>query len=128
MVTLEILIHAWLAVYALGWSSGFFVYLLALIPLMFFNPMWRYQFKIILAILVTIFYLWLKNYTDIYPPQVIINTEIAQLLYLANSFAFFLVLSFLSYYYSLGARISEEELQRSYSQVHHQHDLWPMHL
>ncbi len=117
LIVCEIPIHAALATHFLGWESGFFVYIMALIPLTFFNPAWNYVIKVVLAILVTSFTIGLKYYAVTTQPATMISADLVNYFYYINIFFFYLVLSFLTYYYSLAAKLSEDELQHSYDQI-----------
>ena len=117
LIIAELPTHASLATHYLGWGSGFFIYLMALIPLVFFNPAWNNRIKIFLAVLVTSFTLALKYYSVENEPAALISEEIINNLYYLNTFFFYIVLSFLTFYYSLAAKISEDELQLSHDKI-----------
>ena len=106
-----------LATHFIGWESGFYVYLMALIPLTFFNPSLRYVGQIVLAVLIAAFSLALKHYADTYQAAVFIPREIINNLFYINYFFFYVVLAFLSFYYSYAARKSEDALQRSHDKI-----------
>ena len=117
LILLEIPTHASLATHFLGWDSGFYVYLMALIPLTFFNPALTNIGKILLAIVIAAFSLALKYYADTHQAAVPISQVILNNLFYINYFFFYVVLAFLSFYYSYAARKSEEALQRSHDQI-----------
>lgn len=119
IVSIKVCLHTILAIYLLGWSSGFFIYLLALVPLFFFNPMWSNTLKIALSVLVTILYLNLKLLSGMHPAVYALPIEQINQLYYLNSACIFLVLAFLSYSYSLAVQQTESALQKSYSQIQH---------
>ena len=117
LIATEISIHASLAVYFLGWQSGFFVYLLALVPLAFFNPMWSHTIKVALSAVFTVLYLCLKFFSDSYASIYSLPVDQVNLLYHVNSFCIFTVLAFLSYFYSLAAQQAEKALKKSYAKI-----------
>lgn len=117
LILLEIPTHASLATHFIGWETGFYVYLMALIPLTFFNPALTHAGKILLAIVIAGFSLALKYYADTHPAAVFISRDISNNLFYLNYFFFYVVLAFLSFYYSYAARKSEEALQRSHDQI-----------
>lgn len=117
LILLEIPLHASLATHFIGWESGFYVYLMALIPLTFFNPALNHTGKIALAILIATYSLGLKYYADTHQATVFIAQDILNNLFYLNYFFFYVVLAFLSFYYSYAARKSEEALQHSYDQI-----------
>ena len=116
-VSSEIIIHATLAIYFIGWDSGFFYYLLAVIPLLFYNPNTSNIQKIFLAIIVTTFYLALKYYSDIHSPVILLETELSQYLYFINSFFLIFIIAALTYFFSLASEISEHKINQARKQA-----------
>jgi len=117
LMIIEIPVHASLATHFVGWSSGFYVYLMALIPLICFYPNWSNILKIVLSILVTLFSLSLKYYSVEFPPTMIVLDTVLNDLFYMNNFFFYVVLVFLSLYYSLAANHAQEELLASYEKI-----------
>ena len=116
-ISSEIIIHATLAIYFIGWESGFHYYLLAIIPLLFYNPNTTNIQKIILAIFVTSCYLALKFYSDIHTPVILLEIELSQYLYLINSFFLFFIIAALTYYFSLASEITENRVNQARNQA-----------
>ncbi len=117
LILIEIPVHASLATHFVGWDSGFYVYLMALIPLVFFYPDWSHLFKISITVLVTFFSLSLKYYSVENPPTMPVPDSILNNLFYMNNFYFYVVLAFLSFYYALAANRAQEELQVSYEKI-----------
>ncbi len=117
LMIIEIPIHASLATHFVGWDSGFYVYLMALIPLICFYPDWSNIFKIALSVLVTLFSLGLKYYSVENPPTMLVSDTVLNNLFYMNTFFFYVVLVFLSLYYALAANRAQEELQVSYEKI-----------
>ena len=117
LMIIEIPVHASLATHFVGWDSGFYVYLMALIPLICFYPNWSNIFKIVLSVLVTLFSLGLKYYSVEYPPTMPVSDEVVNNLFYMNTFFFYVVLVFLSLYYALAANRAQEDLQVSYEKI-----------
>lgn len=117
LVIIEIPLHASLATHFVGWDSGFYVYLMALIPLIYFFPDWSNTVKMVLSVAITIFSLGLKYYSVENPPAMPITEDMINNLFYMNNTFFYVVLIFLSFYYSLAVKRSEEELQVSYEKI-----------
>ena len=117
LILIEIPLHASLATYFTGWDSGFYVYLMALIPLVFFYPDWSQLFKINLSVLITFFSLGLKYFSVANPPAMPVSDTILNNLFYMNNFFFYVVLAFLSFYYALAANRAQQELINSYDKI-----------
>ena len=112
LVSSEIIIHATLAIYFIGWNTGFFYYLLAIIPLVFYNPTSTNTQKIILAILVTGIYLSLKHFANTYTEIIVLSNGIINTLYYMNSFFLIFIIAALTFYFSLASEISENRVHK----------------
>jgi len=117
LVATEICIHASLAIYFLGWQTGFFVYVMVLVPLVYFNPMWTYTRKIILSLIYAVLYLGLKYFSNVNTPVYFLPPDQINTLYYLNSFCIFLILAYLSYFYSRAAQQAEKALKESYAKI-----------
>lgn len=117
LIIIEIPVHASLATHFVGWESGFYVYLMALIPLVCFYPNWSHLLKIALSIFITLFSLGLKYYSVENLPTMPVSTEVINNLFYMNNFFFYVVLLFLSFYYALAANRAQKELQVSYEKI-----------
>ena len=113
----EMLFHATLAIYIVGWDAGFAYYLLAIIPLLFYNPITTNMQKITLVVIVATFYLGLKYYANTHIAVSPIETEVNNLLYFANSFSLIFIIAALTYYYSLASEINEKIIIQARNQA-----------
>ncbi|NMB54199.1 MAG: GGDEF domain-containing protein [Leptolinea sp.] len=66
--TSEIVIHAALAIFFIGWNCGFHYYLVVLIPFIYFWPSWTNRTKLIASFTLFIAYALLFLYTQNKPP------------------------------------------------------------
>jgi signal transduction histidine kinase len=110
--TLEILLHATLAIYFIGWESGFFYPLLAIIPLVFANPATDKFQKITITILIVSFYLSLKYFANTHLPVIHLEKDMINNLYFMNSFFIIIGISALVYYFSLASEITENKIDK----------------
>ena len=110
--SIEIMLHATLATYTIGWNSGFFYYSLAIIPLIISSPSISSLTKFVLSMLLSIFYLSLKFFSDIHPPLVTLDKNILENLYLMNSFFIINGIAYLVYYFSLASEITENKIDQ----------------
>lgn len=109
-VTIEVIIHAILTVYFIGWESGFFFYTLAIIPMAFSAPSTKESHKVILTILVSTFFVALKYFSNTHTPDVMLDENLLHTLYYVNSFFMIISIAALVHYSSLGSKISEDKI------------------
>lgn len=112
-VSVEIMLHATLATYFIGWDSGFFYYTLAIIPLLISSPSISHLTKFILSILLSFFYISLRFFSDIHPPVVILDKNVLVNLYLMNSFFIVNGIAYLVYYFSRASEITEHKINQA---------------
>lgn len=117
LISSEIIFHATIVTYFIGWETGFFYYLLAIVPLLFYNPITTNIQKLILAVFVVTCYLVLKHYTDTHTPIIPLETDLVRLLYFINSFFLFFIIAALTYYFSLASDISENRITQARKQA-----------
>lgn len=110
--SLEIMLHATLAIYFIGWESGFFYYTLAIIPLVFSNPSTSRMEKLAVTTIISIFYLSLKHYANTHTPVVKLEAEVINSLYFMNSFFIIAGISALVYYFTLASEITENKIDK----------------
>lgn len=111
-VAIEIMLHATLAIYFIGWESGFFYYALAIIPVVISNPRTSKLQKIAITILILTFYLSLKHYSNLHIPIVLLEKDVLNALYFMNSFFIITGISALVYYFSLASDITENKIDK----------------
>lgn len=112
IASFEILLHASLTLYFISWESGFFYYVLAIIPLVFSNPSTPNSHKIIISILITSFFLSLKYFTNTHIPAVLLNKDTLNNLYFMNSAFIITGISAIVYYFSLASDITENKIDQ----------------
>ena len=110
--SIEIMIHAVLATYFIGWETGFFYYTLAIIPHIFSNPATKNLQKIAISIFISTFFLSLKYFSNTQTPIVQLDHEILNNLYYMNSFFITTGISALVYYFSLASDITEDKMDQ----------------
>lgn len=111
-VSIEILFHAVLAIYFIGWESGFFYYILAIIPLVFSNPTSSNIQKIAITTFIASFYLSLKYYANTHVPLVQLEQNTLNNLYFMNSFSIIVGISALVHFFSLASDITESKIDK----------------
>ena len=117
---LEVNIHAGLAIWLLGWSSGFYYYMFAIGPMLFINPLRPLFEKIVLAILPVIFLILLFFHSVETPAMYQLDNLVVHFLHISNLIATVMVVAYLAHYYSKGVLDSERRLQkltRDYEQL-----------
>ncbi|WP_165364327.1 GGDEF domain-containing protein [Sporolactobacillus sp. Y61] len=96
--TIEIVAHSTGCIIVYGWDQGYYFYLLALVPIVFFSG-----FSGILRLMLTstLFSVALLLFytSEIFPPITETNTAMTHFMYLSNVLASFTGLSYASFYY-----------------------------
>ena len=106
----EIILHAAIATYYVGWETGYFYYLLGIIPLVSYNPETTKTQKALQHIMVAFIFIAIKYYTDTHAAIYPLDPTITRLLYYSNGFTFAVLLGLISYYYSFTAKASENKI------------------
>lgn len=106
---LEVILHAWVATAILGWSSGFHIYILTLVPLVYFFDPWRLEQRVIASVVVAVLYVTLawtagRSFADD-PRSFVLWFRYGNLLFGAT------ILSFLSFFYGKAIGKAQRELQ-----------------
>lgn len=111
----ELFVHQIVAVYYIGWESGWHYWLIYLAGLCFFNPHWsrKTHFKLLLLILSGIIFSRIFLYEGIYT----IPEQTEKISYIANILATTLILSLLINYYSRLANKAELKLKHANSEL-----------
>ena len=112
LTSIEIMIHAFLAIYFIGWETGFFYYTFAIIPHIFSNPTTKNLHKIAISIFISAFFLSLKYFANTHIPIVQLNHETLNNLYYMNSFFITTGISAIVYYFSLASDITEDKIDQ----------------
>ena len=108
--SIEIMIHAVLATYFIGWETGFFYYTLAIIPHIFSNPTTKNLQKIAISIFISTFFLSLKYFSNTNTPIVQLDQETLNNLYYMNGFFITTGISAIVFYFSLASDIAEDKI------------------
>ncbi len=108
LVTLEVVSHALFATFQLGWSSGFQLYLIPMIPFTIFNQKLTKRFLVGQTIVLLALYIWLYRYATHAPEW--LSPALLYKVYLSNSFIVFLALGLLSFYFRQASLHSEGQL------------------
>lgn len=108
----EVNAHATLAVSLLGWNTGFYYYLLAIGPMLFFYPhlsvLWKTISALVSAFLLALLYI--LSHAKPLPYE--LTDTVALNIYIFNMVSTFGLLAYLAYYYSHGADESEAKLKK----------------
>ena len=117
---LEVNIHALYSVYLLGWDTGFFYYILAIGPMLFFysrtSIFWKLLLSAISVLLMVSLYIYTLGSQHIYT----LPSYISISMYVANLACTFIFLSYMSYYYAQAASYSESKLRKISSEYEKQ--------
>ena len=108
--TVEVMVHAILTVYFIGWDSGFFYYTVAIIPMVFSVPTISNLQKVTLTLLVSVFYVSLRYFSNTHLPIVQLDEDILHTLYYSNSFFMIISISALVHFSGLGSKITEDKI------------------
>lgn len=112
LIAAEVVIHAFTAVFYLGWESGFHYYLIPLVSFIFFNHLQKVQHIIIEAILLLIGYLLIYNYTHQPDYHALISPGTAKLFFYLNTTVNFAAICIIGYYFRLASVLSEKQMER----------------
>jgi diguanylate cyclase (GGDEF)-like protein len=107
----EIVGHAVLALWVLGWGSGFHYYLLLPLPVVIVSTVIHRWDKLITTPLLAGIALWVDFAFRRRPPQVVLDPHVLNFLYYFNQVAFMVILCFLAAFYFLQIRKVERQLR-----------------
>lgn len=112
LLAVEVILHAYVAVYFLGWDSGFHYYLLPVVPFIFFNHKQTTQVILTEALLLFIAYISLYFYTHQTGFQVDIDAGVLDALQYMNIAVNFMALGILGYFYRIASIRTEKDMER----------------
>lgn len=112
LVYLEVILHASLASWLLGWNSGFYYYLLAIGPMLFINPGRSLLEKLLLSAVPVMLLIFLYSQSLRGFPLYYLNLDIIHLLHIGNLIATVAVTAYLAHYYAKGVNESQQQLQK----------------
>jgi diguanylate cyclase (GGDEF)-like protein len=107
----EVLTHAVLAVFILGWASGFHYHSLVVAVLVLIHPSSSRYLRIFIAGAIFVLYMSLFILSDVIDAAVPIDALTIDMLNIVNIAAFYFALTFLVYLYSKAAGLAEDELR-----------------
>ena len=106
----EVIAHACFSVFFTGWDSGFHIYIICMVPLLFFHPTYRTSVRLSLTLLFCAIYLILNFFR---PNQGTIPVEAVflQQIRFLNFIAFFVFMAAYSFYYKIASRYTEDQIR-----------------
>lgn len=116
LANIEVLIHAALSVFIIGWNSGFQYYIFT-IPLVLFLSLMPTINKIIVCLLNGIALLLLNYYSNVSPALTAINATYLNWIHYTNILGIVLVISYFAYYYRLIVLNVEHNLEASHQRT-----------
>ena len=115
--SIEVVIHAYLAVILLGWNSGFHYYIFGLTPLIFYSQTWRIYTKTVfvgvLCALYALLYLYAAQNLPLHPLKV----EYVIPLGTVNIVTLFIVFATVAHFYRSAASSAEKALIKANQQL-----------
>jgi len=107
----EVTLHAVLAVYFLGWQSGFHYYIIDIIPLIFYVPYIKTVIKSFISLAILTLYLLLMFFNQRYGHSYIINDKILQAVNYINVFCGFFAIASINFFFDKAVKDSEKKLE-----------------
>jgi len=109
---IEVNIHSWLATYYLGWETGFYLHILVLAPIIFFNTCCNLRRKIIAATgLSASFFIMFSTYHNAHASIINAESFINDTFLFANTITTIVIYSCIGYYYGEAAEKAESKLR-----------------
>jgi len=112
LAAIEVTVHAWLAVWVLGWNSGFHYYIITLMMLSAFHPHWPARGKAAYSLLVCVAYLGLNQWSLLREPTHAIGAFTLDIVRWFNTAFTFGFVGYLAHYYAKAAREAESKLEQ----------------
>ena len=113
LANIEVIIHAVLCVYIMGWDSGFHYYILS-VPMLLFLSSWRIISKIALCSLNFLIYTFLYYYINMLEVENAITLTELNAFNIINIAGIFFIISICAYYYRRIVLIAEQNLEIQY--------------
>jgi diguanylate cyclase (GGDEF)-like protein len=110
VVFVEVVLHAIFATYILGWNAGFHLYILAIIPALFFDVSFDFRRKLLYGMAATIAYFALVIFADRLTPGAALGAGVAQVLWKMNMLGTLLMICYLGYRHAAITDKTQEEL------------------
>ncbi len=112
IISIEVILHALLAVYYLGWDSGFHYYLVPMIMFIFFNHKHTAVMIIFQAFVIFFLYMFLYFYTHSAGYSVNVRTDVLNVLNFMNIAINFTALGMLGYYFRIASETAEHKMEQ----------------
>lgn len=109
----EVITHAALAVYAVGWQGGFQYYLFSILPFIYLNAYWQKRSRLLLVFVLYTTFIGLQFYARAVSPRYTADPFAMNLINNFNIGALFVIFSGLGYYYSSITFQVENNLQQA---------------
>jgi len=109
---IEVNLHSALAIWLLGWFTGFYYYIFAIGPVLFIKPNNGKGLKFLLSSVPVLLLVVLYYHSLSHNPVYMINPDIAHALHMMNMIATIALVAYLAHYYSKGVAKSERQLQK----------------
>ncbi len=107
----EILGHALLAAWVIGWDSGFHYYMVLTIPVLMLSTMWSLRIKALLAVMIGALLMAADVYLRGRVPLVAVPPALEALLYYFNLLSMLSILGFLAFSYQRLVLLAERQLR-----------------
>jgi diguanylate cyclase (GGDEF)-like protein len=109
---IEVNLHSSLAIWLLGWFTGFYYYIFAIGPVLFIKPNHGKALKFLLSSVPVLLLVFLYYHSLGHRPVYMIDPEIAHGLHMGNMIATIALVAYLAHFYSKGVAKSERQLQK----------------
>lgn len=113
LMSLEIIIHAIVAILFLGWQSGFYVYIIGSIILTCLTPTRKHLLKGLAVLGLCLVYIGLSLYSEVSPARITIPPLLLKTFFYGNSIAMLFMIATLIQYYHLTVTRAERQLRQA---------------
>lgn len=113
----EIILHGVLAVYYLGWETGFHYYIIAIIPIIFFSALKNKSSKVLLSLFVGAIYSSLIYYSSQIDTVYLLDEYIINNFKYMNVISLFMIIIIPTYFYNQAIIKTREELEEYSSEL-----------
>ena len=113
IVTIEVIAHAGLCVFFLGWDAGFQFYIVS-IPVVVFFAHWHTSRKVLIALLYCVSFVLMHYYIRPITPLVELDPLYISFLYYGNYFLVSFVFAAFGYLFYIAIISAEEKLEKAH--------------
>ncbi|MCO7175379.1 GGDEF domain-containing protein [Sporolactobacillus kofuensis] len=107
----EVAVHSVICIWVFGWEQGYYYYLLALVPIVFFAR-WHISLRIIVSLLLFSTTLSLFGYSHTHPPITRISNVMTLFMYVSNATATFIGAAYAAFFYKKYSEQMEKKLSK----------------